>query len=951
MTYGVASSCYHAVRALQEAARKSGMPQHVIDAALRDIYVDDIMTGAETVETAQELMLSLIELMQQSQLLIRKWASNAPEIISALPEELRENAEAFDVNSPDHNDHTLKTLGIRWNPADDDFIFTVLHVIQQWEMLGPVTKRELLGDILKLFDPLGWLSPVTLRLKIFMQVTWTQGLTWDGPLPADITENFLQWRANLTKLRTLRIPRCILAPGKTQSFQLHVFCDASELGYAACVYARFVDEEDQVRVELLFAKAKVSPVKAQSIPRLELMAATLGMKALTIVTTSIESLGLVPDRCFAYSDSSTVLAWLSKPSKTWATFVQNRVSEIQEVLQRPDWFHVRTEENPADVASRGLAPQELECCHIWFHGPTWLSSKDFETPDQSHLQGSTTQEMRQDPPACMFVNSDVKQPEVLFQDLNNVSDLERHVRVTVQIFRFLAILNRSGNPIKNKVVVRFGEFTGNEPFASPIESTYVRGLFIRREQQQHLGKELALLSRGESLPRKHHLARLYPFVDDGVMKVGGGGGRLHANETLPEDSRYQIIIPKTSPLAGLLVAQAHKKLLCGTLQGCLAALATTYWIVGVRELVRKHIRACVRCFRYACKPDAPLMGDLPKERVTPNLPFEHTGLDFAGPFLTRATGEYGPKSGPLKAKKAKTPQDLQTQKSYLAVFVCFSTKAVHLEAVGSLSGPSCIAAFRRFVATRGAPVQVYSDNGTNFVGTASELAKLQEALDRKGKAGIPAIAAADHGTLWTHIPPRAPHFGGIWESAVKSSKGHLKKIMGKSVFTFEELGTIFKQVEAILNSRPLVELTASESDFQALTPGMLLTGKQVRHLPLEVQGTLPPVLTLSETHPAKRWAHITKVTAHFWQRWIGEYLPTLQVRKKWTTEKPNFCANEMVLLAEDNIKPLQWPLARVLEVYPGNDGVVRVAKVRTPNGEYTRPVVKLRKLPLTHLNG
>ena len=176
-----------------------------------------------------------------------------------------------------------------------------------------------------------------------------------------------------------------------------------------------------------------------------------------------------------------------------------------------------------------------------------------------------------------------------------------------------------------------------------------------------------------------------------------------------------------------------------------------------------------------------------------------------------------------------------------------------------------------------------------------------------------------------------------------SAKTHLKKVVGKQVFTFEELSTVFTIIEAILNSRPLVELTSSESDFQALTPGMLVCGKQVRPLPLNIQEKLPEALSLNELHPAKRWAHITKTTAHFWKRWLGEYLPTLQVRKKWTLEKPNFQQNDMVLLAEDSIKPLHWPLARILEVYPGNDGVVRVAKVKTPHGVYTRTVVKRTK--------
>ena len=947
VTYGVASSSYHAIRALQQAARDSGMDAQIVAAVLRDFYVDDIMTGAGSVVEAQNLMLGIIELLQRSKLLIRKWASNEASIIQALPEQLRENVDAFDVAQPQHNEHTLKTLGVRWRPAQDYFHYTVSHVEFEAELLGVITKRELLGDILKLFDPTGHLSPVTLKLKVFMQLTWAQGLTWDQPLPEDVKENFLLWRNHLPALRTIKIPRCVLAPGAAVVVQFHVFCDASALGYAACLYVRIVDGEGFVNVNLLFAKAKVAPVKALSIPRLELMAAVLGTKILTIATTSVESIGVKPDQVFAYSDSTTVLAWLAKPSRSWTTFVQNRVSEIQSSVQRHQWFHVRTEENPADVASRGTFPELLQGNSLWWHGPSWLSLPSFDVPDQTHLQDKTDLEVSKDPTACFFVNPGEPQPEELFQDLKHTSELEHHIRVTVHVLRFLVSFKRT---TKNQCLTKIRDLHQGEHYPSPVECSYVRNLFIRREQSIHLGKELAILAKGESLPRKHHLSRLYPFLDDGVLKVGG---RLHATDVLPEERKYQIIVPKNGDLARLLVSQAHLKLYHGTLQGCLAALAQRYWVVGARELVRKHLRGCTLCYRYVCKPQAPLMGDLPKERVSPNAVFDYVGVDFAGPFFTRASGEFGPKSGPLKLKKLRqqslnpsTPVETPTTKSYLALFVCMSSKAVHLELVGSLSGPCCIAAFRRFAARRGAPIQVFSDNGSNFIGTSRELERLQEALDKKGKDSLPAVAAT-YGSTWVHIPPRAPHFGGLWESAVKSAKTHLKKIVGKQVFTFEELSTVFTIIEAILNSRPLVELTSSESDFQALTPGMLMCGKQVRPLPLNIQENLPEALSLNELHPAKRWAHITKITAHFWKRWLGEYLPTLQVRKKWTVEKPNFQQNDMVLLAEDSIKPLHWPLARILEVYPGNDGVVRVAKVKTPHGVYTRPVVKLRKLPMS----
>ena len=598
------------------------------------------------------------------------------------------------------------------------------------------------------------------------------------------------------------------------------------------------------------------------------MAAVLGTKVLAIATMSVESIGVRPDQVFSYSDSTTVLAWLAKPSRTWTTFVQNRVSEIQASVQRHQWYHVRTEENPADVGSRGTYPELLQDNSLWWHGPSWLASSTFEVPDQTHLQDKTDLEASKDPPACFFINEGEEQPEELFQDLKHTSNLERHVRVTVHILRFLASFKSTSVKIKNLCIAKVRELYTGEYHPTPIETSYVRNLFVRREQALHLNSELAILGKGHNLPKKHHLSRLYPFLDNGLLKVGG---RLHASDALPDDRKYQIIIPKNCALAQLLVSQVHERLYHGTLQGCLAALATTYWVVGARELIRKHLRNCTFCYRYVCKPIAPLMGDLPKERVSPNSVFDYVGIDFAGPFYTKASGKYGPRTARrIKHFFTSTPVETPTTKSYLALFVCLSSKAVHLEVVGSLSGPSCIAAFRRFAARRGAPIQVYSDNGTNFIGTARELERLQAALDKKGKESLPAVVAT-YGSTWVHIPPRAPHFGGLWESAVKSAKTHLKKVLGKNVYTFDELTTVFTIIESILNSRPLVELSSTESDFQALTPGMLMAGKQLRPLPLDIQSTPPGRLPPKETHPAKRWAYITKTTAHFWNRWLAEY--------------------------------------------------------------------------------
>ena len=354
---------------------------------------------------------------------------------------------------------------MRWLPIEDVFVFLVNHVDFTLEQLKFLTKRLLLADILKLFDPVGWMSPVTLLLKAFMQVTWEQGLGWDEPLPQDIKDEFIAWRNHLVDLRKIKIPRCLLPKSPTKSIQLHVFCDASERGYGAALYIRTEDAEGIVDVRLVMSKAKVSPVKQVSIPRLELLAATIGVKLVQIVTTAFTNARVNWDKVFAYTDSTTVLAWLSRNSRSWVTFVSNRVSAILEIVQRSDWYHVKTEDNPADLASRGCHPGELADDPLWWTGPKWLKDSDFVTPNQDHLvKPETTLDQKPDISRCFFVSETPDQSTTteLFQDLKKTSNFERTVRVTVHVVKFLSKFKRyakqttrSQLPKRNQMLVEF----------------------------------------------------------------------------------------------------------------------------------------------------------------------------------------------------------------------------------------------------------------------------------------------------------------------------------------------------------------------------------------------------------------------------------------------------------------------------------------------------------------
>lgn len=314
------------------------------------------------------------------------------------------------------------------------------------------------------------------------------------------------------------------------------------------------------------------------------------------------------------------------------------------------------------------------------------------------------------------------------------------------------------------------------------------------------------------------------------------------------------------------------------------------------------------------------MGNLPRERVTPARPFLRTGVDYAGPIHIRTAKGRGHR----------------THKGFIAIFVCLSTKAAHLEAVSDYTTEAFLAAFRRFTSRRGLCQEVSSDCGTNFVGANKELQALFRASTPDGRRI--ARAAASDGIRWKFNPPAAPHFGGLWEAAVKSTKHHLRRVIGEATLTFEEMTTLLTQVEACLNSRPLQALTDDPDDITALTPGHFLIGSPLLAIP-------EPSLSDRADNALSRWKLLQKMRDHYWERWSREYLQTLACRPKWQRNEAGPKVGDLCLLRTETSPPTRWPLARITSLHPGDDGVTRVVTVRTASSELVRPLVKLVLLP------
>lgn len=319
------------------------------------------------------------------------------------------------------------------------------------------------------------------------------------------------------------------------------------------------------------------------------------------------------------------------------------------------------------------------------------------------------------------------------------------------------------------------------------------------------------------------------------------GGRLQHSLLLFE-RKHPIILPDCNPVTNLLFEREHRRLLHASQLLLLSSIKERYWPLRGRDLARKICHACVWCAKNKPRELSQIMGLLPSDRVRPSRAFTITGLDFAGPITTLANKGRGRK----------------TNKSYIALFVCFSTKAAHLEDTSELTIAAFIAALRRFIGRRGRPRMLYSDNGTNFVGANRELKEVYQQVQEQMQATI-ADMLVNEGIEWKFIPPSSPHMGGLWEVAVRSCKYHLKRVMGNVLFTFEELATALSEIEACLNSRPLSAMSTDLMDLEPLTPAHFLVGGPLTSLP-DIEITEVPINRLT------RWQMIQRTLQDFWKR-------------------------------------------------------------------------------------
>ncbi|XP_039309090.1 uncharacterized protein LOC105201565 [Solenopsis invicta] len=894
VTYGQASASYLAIRSVRQLAEEyEGSFPLAAKCVLNDMYVDDIIGGAQTIDEAKELQRQLIELMSKGCFKVHKWHSNVTGAVHNLSK--NENQATVDLKLND----VVRTLGLVWEPSTDVFLFTIRFNKQVR------SKRELLSEISKLFDPLGLLGPVITLAKLLMQETWKIEINWDSELPASTLSKWEKLQSELSNSPILRIPRRISSQHVSQNLILYGFCDASQDAYGACVYVKNCGKDEHV-AQLLCSKSRVAPLKTISIPRLELCSALLLARLIDQIKQACK---FEFSRVFAFTDSLVTLYWIRGDLSRWKPFVANRISELTDLLPVEIWAHVRSEDNPADVLSRGAYPTILQTCNLWWEGPPWISSNsdDFQSQGYtSEAQAVETEEIKSEERRSKVVSHHTRMQDAIFQHLySRISDLNKLERVLAYCLRFISRCKAGSKESSEQLTI------------AEIETA--RSHLVKNAQAEGFQEEILVLRQAKQIKHSSKLLSLHPFLDDqGLLRVGG---RLR-NAPLSFSQKHPILLPANHKLTRIVIEREHKRLLHAGPQALLAAIRRKYWPLRGRDIVRKVYHSCVWCSRRQPHASSQLMGNLPADRVTPSRPFYNCGVDFAGPFITLLSKGRGRK----------------TTKSYLALFVCFATKAIHLEAVSDLSTEAFLATLKRFIGRRGCPQKIYSDNATNFKGAQREISEMYTFLQQQVKGSLHK-KLLEEGLQWIFIPPYSPHWGGLWEAGVKSCKNLLRTVLGNSNFTFEELCTALIQVESCLNSRPLYALSNDPSDLEPLTPG---------HFLVEGPLTSLPEINLQDIniHRLNRWQLVQRSCQDFWKRWAAEYVSSLQGRFKWQKTQQDLQIGDLVIIREDHTPSYQWKLGRVTELHRGQDNCVRVVTIRTASGVTKRAINKLCKLPI-----
>ena len=768
--FGNCSSPSIAAMGLRYAASQSPTSPQIIKFVEEQFYVDDALGSTDSVDEAVSLLNSTIDTLKIFKIRLHKICSSSPGVLKSFPASELTPHKLIDFegeNAPQ------SVLGLRWD-TDADRLVVSCEIPDR-----PFTRRGILATVNSVFDPLGICAPILLEGKhLQRQIISNDSRSetyWDEDLPAEHLNSWLSWKESLQRLSGLSIPRGFRSSefGSNYVMELHGFSDASQYGTGYVIYARSVNHKHETSVSFILGNSKIIPKSSPTIPRLELCAAV----DLAIQMTEVaDKLNVTSDRIFLYSDSQIVLGYLLNTAKRFQKYVARRVEMILKLYDSSRWRYVRSEDNPADIASRKQTIESLT-------SSCWLSGPGFLHEETDHTIPHLGVELPDKLPETSALVTSRNDPSIISAIVSKFSSLRKAQAVLKYVLNF-------ARKLFNRVILSKGLPLPLRKMADDHEAL---DLFVRQSQKESFSDVLF-----DPSSYKGKLSPLSPFIDgDGILRVGG---RLRHSD-LDYENKYPTILPKEHPLTDLMISHFHSKVRhqgrCITLS---ALRRSGYFIHNGSGVIRRFIRSCITCKKLRHPLDCQRMSDLPRDRLQCVPPFERTGLDVLGPFEIT--------DGKL------TRRNTSTKKMWAVIFTCLHSRAVHLEPLFNLDISSMRNAMRRFFSIRGPCRRLRSDQGTNFVGVHNQdlVSATQTECDLRG-------------CTWEFNPPKASHQGGVWERPIQT----VKKIMsncvhsvGSRLLSRDEFMTFLQECACILNNSPLWEFSADPNDPAPLSPAMLL---------------------------------------------------------------------------------------------------------------------------------
>lgn len=881
LPFGTTSSPCCAIYALQKHVKEHPRSTtDLIQSVKSNFYVDNCLESLPTAEAAKTRVDDLRALLADGGFEIRQWTSNRSSVVAHLPSDARSQDMELWL---DHNrcDPQEPALGLCWNCRTDTLGYRhrpIKHSV--------LTMRTIYKILASQYDPLGFITPYTIRAKILIQQLWSKKRDWDdADLPADLRESWNVWESELPHLSSVSIQRCYVPEAMDNpefEHHLHVFCDASERAYGAVAYLSTTNE-GATNVSFIMARSKVAPKRQQTMPRLELCAALVGAQLKKLIQTE---LSLFLKQTTLWTDSTTVLEWLQSESCRFKVFVGARVSEIQELTDQRSWRYVDSLNNPADDLTRGKTLLELTGPSRWSNGPSFLLQASDEWPKRPHITQPHKSNELKNRTFCSFASVPQNIPDA--NQFDSWKDLVEAVRQQC---------HGAAEPNQTQLINSYRE---------------AEAILLRACQEQSFPDEFVSLRASQPVHSSSRLRNLSPELDQttGLIRVGG---RLRQLQHVSNLDIHPIVLDPRHSATMLIIKDYDEQLLHAGSERLFAEIRRQYWILRGRQVIKRYQLRCPECQKWRAQPKVPQMADLPKARLRIfRPPFFSTGVDCFGPFIVKI--------------------GRRNEKRWGVIFKCLTTRAIHLDLLNSLDTDAFLLALRRFIARRGKPAEIISDQGTNFKGADRELQTAFKELEPQLQQQL-----ANYQVDFKFNPPNAPHFGGAWEREIRSIKSALQVAVGAQSLSEDVLHTILVEVEGILNSKPLGYVSADVANPDPITPNMLLMGRR--------DASLPQAVYAPESIGRRRWRHCQNLIDQFWIRYLRDYLPTLHPRYKWQHPTEPLALDTVVMIIDPNLPRAQWPIGRVVKLLPSRDDCVRTVQVQVRDKIYTRPVARLIPLP------